>query len=393
MVYGASGAGFAGANLLLAYELPKQEYALFTLVLALVNLAAPAAPVGLDALVLRRRHVMGPALFRRLLVAASIVTVTFLLIGHFVYHLEPWLLVLVAVCSLGGAVMAVAGARFQSEQRFGLALALTQSPNIVLLVAAFAAFMTGTKTVFAPLFISALGYAAAAAAGWTLVKREPSYGREPAGAFTWGESIALAGLDASGLLLVQLERLVIPWLLPLNALALYGVLAAIAGSVFRVLQMGVGYALIPPLRAAETVARRRRLIRREALLVIALMGAGAVAVAITVPLVDHFILKGKYNLGASLVLAAVISGIAKVLNAFAKALVAALALPNEVNSVNLFGWLSVGVAIAAATVGSRWGLPGVIYGVGLGWFIRAVVAIWISARHLRRPEPVAVPTP
>ncbi len=59
VVYGASGAGFAGANLILAYELPRQEYALFTLVLALVNLAAPASPLGLDALVLRRRLTIG----------------------------------------------------------------------------------------------------------------------------------------------------------------------------------------------------------------------------------------------------------------------------------------------------------------------------------------------
>ena len=393
VVYGASGAGFAGANLLLAYQLPKQEYALFTLVLALVNLAAPASPVGLDVLVLRRRLVMSPRLFRSLLYAASLVTLVFLLIGRFVYHLEPRLLLLVAICSIGGAVMAVAGARFQSEQRFGLALSLTQSPNIMLLVAAGAALAIGTKTAWPPLFVSTLGYATAAAVGWTLVRREPTYGRQTWMPISWGEALALAGLDASGLLLVQLDRLVIPWLLPLTALALYGVLAAIAGSVFRVLQMGVGYALIPRLRAAEGVLERRRLIRREAWLVIGMMGAGAVAVAIAVPVVEHFLLKSKYNLTTPLVLAAVASGVAKVLNAFAKALVAALALPSEVNTVNIFGWLSVGVAIAAAAFGARWGLAGVICGVGLGWLTRAVVAISISARHLRLPEPVATRTP
>ena len=66
-----------------------------------------------------------------------------------------------------------------------------------------------------------------------------------------GRSLALAGLAASGLLLVQLERLVLPHLLPLSDLALYGVLGAIAGSLFRVLQMGVGFSLLPRLRAAS----------------------------------------------------------------------------------------------------------------------------------------------
>ena len=178
VVYGASGAGFAGANLILAYELPRQEYALFTLVLALVNLAAPASPLGLDALVLRRRLTIGEQVLKRLLLAASVVTVGFILVGHFVYHLEPWLLLIVAVSSIGGAVMAVAGARLQSEQRFALALSLTQSPNVILMVAALAAYMAGWKTAWPALVISAIGYATAAIVGWAIVRRDPAYGSD-----------------------------------------------------------------------------------------------------------------------------------------------------------------------------------------------------------------------
>ncbi len=388
MVYGASGAGFAGANLILAYELPRQEYALFTLVLALVNLAAPASPLGLDALVLRRRLTIGQQVLKRLLLAASLVTGGFILVGHFIYHLGPWLLLIVAVSSMGGAVMAVAGARLQSEQRFALALSLTQSPNVVLMVAALAAYAAGWKTAWPALVISAIGYATAAVVGWGIVRRDPAYGSDTTAQFAWGEALALAGLDASGLLLLQLDRLVIPWLLPLNALALFGVLSAIAGSVFRVLQMGVGYALIPRLRAATGIAQRRRLVRYDVLLVTVLMILGSLAVAVAVPLVKHFLLHGKYDLKPPLVLAVVVSGIAKVLNAFGKALVAGLALPDEVNTVNLLGWLSVGVAIAAAVLGSHWGLAGVIYGVGLGWLMRALAAFRICARHLRLPDPV-----
>jgi hypothetical protein len=35
--------------------------------------------------------------------------------------------------------------------------------------------------------------------------------------------------------------------------------------------------------------------------------------------------------------------------------------------------------------GARWGLPGVIYGVGLGWVMRATVGLFLAARHLRLP--------
>src|SRR5207249_8390545 len=114
---------------------------------------------------------------------------------------------------------------------------------------------------------------------------------------------------------------------------------------------------------------------------------------IVTPLLERWVLGGKYHLSSPLMMAALASGIAKVLNAFAKALVTALSEPREVTTVNVFGWISVGVAVAAAAVGARWGLPGVIYGVGLGWLLRAVIGIGLSARRLRSPTPVVVPTP
>ena len=200
-------------------------------------------------------------------------------------------------------------------------------------------------------------------------------GVTPTAPFSWGEALRWPDWMPPGCCCCSSTVWSFPGSLPLNALALFGVLSAIAGSVFRVLQMGVGYALIPRLRAATGVAQRRRLVRYDVLLVTGLMILGALAVAVAVPLVKHFLLHGKYDLKPPLVLAVVVSGIAKVLNAFGKALVAGLALPDEVNTVNLLGWLSVAVAIAAAGLGSHWGLAGVIYGVGLGWLMRALAAL------------------
>ncbi|MEP7176807.1 MAG: hypothetical protein ABI860_09670, partial [Gemmatimonadales bacterium] len=99
---------------------------------------------------------------------------------------------------------------------------------------------------------------------------------------------------------------------------------------------------------------------------------------------------GKYHLAGSLVLAAIFSGVGKIANSFTKAAAAALAEPRELGLVNVFGWVSVGVAIGAAFVGGRWGLAGVIYGVGIGWFLRAAVAFVVVIRHLRLPASVPV---
>jgi hypothetical protein len=55
--------------------------------------------------------------------------------------------------------------------------------------------------------------------------------------------------------------------------------------------------------------------------------------------------------------------------------------------------MSVVVAVLGAVVGARWGLPGVIYGVGLGWVMRASVGMFLAARHLRLPTAAqAVPS-
>ena len=87
------------------------------------------------------------------------------------------------------------------------------------------------------------------------------------------------------------------------------------------------------------------------------------------------------------------SGIAKVINAFSKSAASALATPQELTLVNVVGWISVGIAIAAGVAGARWGLAGVIYGVSLGWMFRSAYTMYVAARHLRIPvaEPAQQP--
>ena len=213
------------------------------------------------------------------------------------------------------------------------------------------------------------------------------------GGLSLGEALAYAGMQATGLLLIQLERLILPHVLPLSDLATFGVLGALAGSLFRVLQMSVGYTMLPRLRAAEDVVARRRLVAHEAWTVGLVVLVGSAGIWLVAPIVEHWVLAGKYPLPASLLLAAVVSGIAKVVNAFSKSAASALATQQELAKVNVVGWISVGIAIAAGIAGARWGLAGVIYGVSLGWIVRSAYTMSVAARHLRIPaaEPAQQP--
>ena len=396
-VYGAAGAGFAVANLILARVLPPPEYALVTLVVALVNVGYALAPAGIDGIVNRRHLEAGPLLLRRVLLATTATGSVFALVGAVAYETSASLTAMIFVStSMGGALM-VAAAKFQSEQRFGVSLALVQSPNLILLLAALLTVAAGVREAWLALLIMTLGWFPPAIWGWRILFRERHAEPDPSVEFPWKEGLSLAGVQATGLLLIQLERLVLPHVLPLRELATYGVLGAIAGSLFRVLQMSVGYTLFPRLRAAKDVRQRRRLVAKEARLVGAVVLAGSVAIWIVTPAIERWFLAGKYHLAGSLVLAAVVSGVAKVFNAFTRATASALATPRELSAVNLLGWVSLAIGLVAAIVGARWGLAGVIYGVTLGWIMRSVSAFYVVARHLRLPvaeqaaEPATAP--
>ena len=386
-IYTASGLGFAGANLILARVLPAVEYGLFTLVIALVNVGFSLATLGLDGVVNRRHLEAGPDLLRRSASAALIVGLGLAAIAFLVYELSTAIVLGIFVCTVAGGIMMVAAAKFQSEQRFGISLSLSQSPNLVLLLAALILVLTHSRTAWHPISILAAGFVVAALVGWWLLRGD-RWARISSTPFSWTEALSFAGLNAAGLVLLQLDRLVIPHLLSVQDLATYGVLAAVAGSLFRMLSLGVGYTLVPRLRAADDVLERRRLISHEAKVVSLVVVAGVAAIWLITPVIERWVLAGKYHLTGALLLAAIISGVVKVTNSFTKSVVSALATTSELGWINVFGWGSVALAVFAAFVGARWGLAGVIYGVTMGWLMRALTALYFASRHLRLPGTV-----
>jgi len=390
VVYGASGLAFVGANLLLARVLSTEHYALLTLLVALVTVGQHLAPMGLDAVVTRGRVDVGPALLKRVAAVATGVGVAVSMTALLLYGLSAASAVWLLAGTTAGGLMLVAGAQFQSQHRFLQSLALIMSQNLVLLLGAVVTIAAGSRTADLAFRILTVGLALAAALGWTLVLRER---RESSGQFAGvpcTEELTLAGVSAAGMIFIQLERLVIPHVLTVADLALFGVLGAIAGSVFRVLQMAVGFSLLPRLRSAKSVLERRELIARELRFAVVIAAAGAVCILAFTPLVEHWFLAGKYHLSTVLVVAAIFSGVAKIAHAFARATATAVATPRELALLNGAGWVSVAIAVGAAFVAAPWGLAGVMYGVSLGWLTWAIAAFALVTHHLRLPASVPV---
>jgi len=184
-------------------------------------------------------------------------------------------------------------------------------------------------------------------------------------------------------------------------LARFAVVATLVGSPFRMLQMGAGYTLLPRLRAATSPQARWRLIRHEALAVALIGGAGGVILLSAAPWIAEHLLAGKYELSTGLMLAALVSGVAKLADAIATTMVWALANARQLAMLNWVSWVCAAIGVALGWLGARWGLLGLMYGVTAAWICRGAVSGALAVTLLGRepttgalePEPVAgVPT-
>ena len=382
--FALGGVGFAVGNLVLARHLSVEEYGVFALILALLSLAMPLAPAGIDGVVNRRVFASDRWLLSCVLVTSLLTAVVTSVAGSLLYSIGAVLLAGLFVGVVAGGATMLAAAQFQSQHRFTAALVLSQSPNLVLAAAAVLVVVLQVHTALVPLGVYVIGVLIAAAWGWAKLFQEGKSGPTGGGGgLPWGEAFSYAGVSGVGIALLQLERLLIPKVLTLEELATYGVLAAIVGSPYRVLQLGAGYTLLPRLRAAETPAVRRKVLYQEGGIMAFIAIMSAAAILPLAPLFGRWFFAGKYSLSGSLVLAAILTGILKMANGFLKGTVTALADTRQLSYMNLFGWLSVGLAILGGSIGARWGLTGLIYGVGIGWLGRTLAALSLSLPHLR----------
>ncbi len=388
MGFGLGGVGFALGNLLLARALPPTQFGVFTLFLALVQIGASLAPIGLEGQVNRRPGgVVSPG---RPLLTSLVVAAAIAIFASALYRMDVALIVALIISITAGGCSFVASAVFQSRLRFGLALSLSQGLAIALLGMGVVAVIAGGAQLRLLAALVAGYYVISAALGWGILSREKRQGHSEAHSFR--EGLSLLGITAAALILMQLERLLTPRLLTLENLATFAVVATLVGSPFRMLQMGAGYTLLPRLSTASTPAERQQLVRREAVAVTLIGGAAALVILFVAPWIAGWLLAGKYELSTALMIAALVSAAVKLVDGFATTMVWALASARQLAMLNWVSWTCAGIGLAGAWVGARWGLIGLMYGVTLGWVSRGAVAGALAAKLLHS-APTTAPQP
>jgi hypothetical protein len=149
------------------------------------------------------------------------------------------------------------------------------------------------------------------------------------------------------------------------------------------LQMGSAFTLLPRLRAAESLAAARRVLLREIVVIggLALLAAGAIFLA--APLIFDELLAGKYEVTTALLVATLLVGGVKLSQGFTTTIVLACGTQRDLAVLSWFSLASLAVAGVATYYGSRMGLAGIIYGVGLAWSWQTVAGGVMASRCMR----------
>lgn len=391
---GLGGVCFSVGGLILARELPTQEYALVSLVLGIVSVAGNTAPLGLDQVV-GRRGIRLDARWRRATLGASLATALGAgAVSGLIYRVPPALMACVALITLTLGMAQSVGAHFQGQRQFGIAVWVVQLLNAMIALIALVAAITGLGTATEVCALIGIGALVGAIAIWRLVRHEPgSPGRQPSPWAVRREAVSLAAMQAGGSVFLQLERLLVAPTVGLHELAVYGVLAAFVSSPFRLLQGAVQFTMIPRLRAAADARTRRALVRREGALVALPLVAGSAAIWLLAPPLAHWLLAGRYDLSATLITVMLFSGWLKLLNGFLTAIVVACGEERRLSWLSVVCWGSLGIGIAGAFAGIPWGLAGVLLGIAVGWLARCLLASWLALACLKEPRPYLRVTP
>lgn len=391
-VYALAGVGFAASNVMLARVLPVREFGLVALFLSLSQVGVTLGPFGLELSINRHRLPATGRLLGRACVTGGIAAAVLAVVAHYFYGFSPALTWTLAATVLAVTANQIVTTYFQSRERFGLSLFIGLVHAWLLLLAIPLVTVLHDYSALPVALLVLCGYVVITALGWSKRANSPTDAHAhcalPRGTLL-KEGLAAIGMNLALTLLFQLDRLIIPTALSIGDLAIYAVVAAVVGSPFRMLQTGVGYTLLPRLRKADSVARVVRLLRHEAVLMLAAASIAAACVLTIGPWLVDVLIPGDYNPPHSVFVAIVVVGFIRVWCGFAQSLIYSFGSPRELFIVNVWAWLAVGEGVIAAFLIKSTGLTGIVYGLGTGWLTFALAASVLAFRALRVWRPGA----
>jgi hypothetical protein len=340
---------------------------------------------------LRRPIDPSPRLLTRLL-AQGALTATLAGFGaHVAYGLRLTDVLLIGLAITSGQLLWTTTAVLQRHNRPLAALGSLTAPDWILLAIGVGALVAPPATATVPLVFYCGAVALAGPLVWSAFAAAHRVPAPPNGPIMTFRVLAPVGIIAAGGVLVgQVERLVIPSVLDLESLAMFSVLTSVAIFPFRLVTLGAGFALTPRLIAAGDSMARRQVLKHELTLIgLALVGITVVVCAVA-PFVARWITAGRYDPPLLLVVAACLIGAAKVAEVLPRAIITACGMERDLVQLSVFVWAGIAASVLGALLGAWAGLPGVLVGMAAGSLAGAVPAM-VLARRALLTQPVHPP--
>jgi hypothetical protein len=388
---GICGLGMTVSNLLFASRLSSEDFGRLLVFETILTVGTTFGALGLDDLAIRRDLAPG-ALGQRLAAASGVLVGAVALAAVLMFDLSWFAAGLMMMGCVAGATARMCSAFEQVKGRFWHALLVIQSTNATFALATlgFSSALPVRWETGAALF--SLAYVTSAVIGLVCSRKELMVGHQLS-RFSWRPALVLAGIQASIILLWEVERLVALQVLTLPQLASFGVVSFVAGAPYRPLLYGSTFSIGPQLRA-ETVPAKRWTFFRGEIRTMAALGVliGTVIMFGALPLIEAMY-GTKYEVSHFLVGSLVLLGLTRLISGAAASAVVALASDAQLRTFNRLAWAGTVLAFLAAIVLSGLGPGGVALGAAVGWLLRLIVASVLIPRLFATPSPDAAPAP
>lgn len=391
ITFSAGGFGFAAGNIVLAMVLSPASFGVVALLLALNQFGLTFGSFGMEVIVNRHRPSVDHVFAVNLLIPAASTSACMAILGYYYYDLPAKIVALAFLMITGSTVNRVVAGLFQEERKFSSAMTLLQIHNYMLLAAAglIAVLAMPDESLVAGLI--AIGYLCSAIIGWWRASITMTEGRTRINMrLLLSEGASIVGLNVAVQVLFQFERLAIPKVGSMEMLATYAVLAAVAGSPYRMIQLGNSFTLLPRIRAATDAKSARKVIAHELITAAFVAVLSTLGIVLFAPFVFHYVLHDRYVIGWALLTVAVAMGAIRVWEGFSTTIVSALGTRRRLAQLSAVSWVSLAVALVGATVGSTYGLVGVLYGTLTAWLVLAAGGTWLAHLSFRERFAFAV---
>jgi O-antigen/teichoic acid export membrane protein len=405
VVFAMAGVAAAGVNLLLAGIMTVEDFGLISLVQAVVVFGTPLVSLGAADALQRlagrrgpRRPVAWPRLFRSVAVRWTVPTGAFLsLAAGLWYGWTPAVTLGTAVFMVAAGVAYLAGhiLRAGGETTWGMVTVHGWRFASAALVLAFLVAAPARLSATAAVLLLAVSAALAVpAAALRIRRRLPGDG--PLGEM-WPEfrteSRLFLTITLSVTGLAHADKLLIPLVLSLDALALYSVVGWLVITPYLLVQGANTFTLVPRLRRVERSREGWELLWKYAALTAAVAIVAAIMVLTVTPTILTRLYGDRYIADSLLLLALACLGTVRMFYALPSAAISAWADRTVLASFRSWGWVSLAVAVTGVLMGGLLlGLYAVPLGLAAGTLVR-LGAAFVLARRIVLREAVGAAAP